>query len=404
MSNLSVPYLPLDPMQRRVAEEPVFRQGSISILGGHGTGKTHVLLARVVHLLKNGVDPGQITYTTFTPRMAEEFRGRLDRLPPEYFQPTREVFVGTPAQYSVHFLRRARAAVLGIPAWFTLWDGEQEDEAITRIWRQVTDGEPTDADARKEFRRWIMPNRGNLRGQRIPPPYPFFGQVWDRLEREKRSCCAAAIEDLVPLAVRALEEDQAIRRAWSDSRSRHLLVDGIQDATQIQRALLDLMNCPGGSPAVTFDPNQNVARNFGTGPLGDWPSGDAWSEGGHLLKVNHRSREMLVNAAKELTTSGSLPGLANDYQSPVRPGGSPPLVKRIYNEDEANDYLLTQIMKANQAGTGGNDIAVSAQTRPALSEYDNYWKPGRYPAKRGALGPERSTRTRAARFSSWRPC
>ena len=155
-----------------------------------------------------------------------------------------------------------------------------------------------------------------------------------------------------------MEEDQAIRRSWSDTRSRHRLVDGIQDAEPIDKLLLDLMASPNGSLAVTFDPNQNVSGDSQRGPSEDWPSAEAWTERGHLLTVNHRSSELLVNAAKELATSESLPGLVNDYQRPVRSGGSPPVVKRVYNEEEADGYLLAQITQENQRGTKRQDITI----------------------------------------------
>ena len=220
-------------------------------------------------------------------------------------------------------------------------------------------------------------NRANVSGQAVPPPYPFFDQVRDRLEKEKRSSCAVAIEDLVCLAVQALEEDQAIRRSWSDTRSRHRLVDGIQDAEPIDKLLLDLMASPNGSLAVTFDPNQNVSGDSQRGPSEDWPSAEAWTEGGHLLTVNHRSSELLVNAAKELATSESLPGLVNDYQGPVRSGGSPPVVKRVYNEEEADGYLLAQITQADRRGMSRYDIAVicrdqacAERTRQLLAHWE----------------------------------
>jgi ATP-dependent helicase/nuclease subunit A len=50
---------------------------SVAISAGAGSGKTRVLAERVVHLLENGVTPGQIAAVTFTEAAAAELRERI---------------------------------------------------------------------------------------------------------------------------------------------------------------------------------------------------------------------------------------------------------------------------------------------------------------------------------------
>ena len=47
------------------------------VLAGAGTGKTRTLIARVVHLLENGVKPEKVVVITFTRRAANELKTRL---------------------------------------------------------------------------------------------------------------------------------------------------------------------------------------------------------------------------------------------------------------------------------------------------------------------------------------
>ncbi len=51
----------------------------LAVIAGPGTGKTHTLTARVLHLLDQGAKPGQIAAVTFTNQAADQLRQRLEQ-------------------------------------------------------------------------------------------------------------------------------------------------------------------------------------------------------------------------------------------------------------------------------------------------------------------------------------
>ena len=55
------------------------RSAGVLIVGVYGTGKTSVLVARYVNLLKAGIDPANILAITFTRKAAAEMRERIVR-------------------------------------------------------------------------------------------------------------------------------------------------------------------------------------------------------------------------------------------------------------------------------------------------------------------------------------
>lgn len=65
-----------NPSQRQAIETI---HEHVCLFAGAGTGKTAVLIARILHILEEGYDPSQILAITFTEKATMEMRERLDR-------------------------------------------------------------------------------------------------------------------------------------------------------------------------------------------------------------------------------------------------------------------------------------------------------------------------------------
>jgi len=73
-------------------------QGNYLVIAGPGTGKTHTLVYRVLHLIKRGVDPNAIVIITFTRKAGNVLKQRLNFLIPN----TALGFVGTFHAFANH--------------------------------------------------------------------------------------------------------------------------------------------------------------------------------------------------------------------------------------------------------------------------------------------------------------
>lgn len=73
-------------------------EGNYLVIAGPGTGKTHTLVYRVLHLIKKGTDPASIVIITFTRKAGNVLKHRLNQLIPN----TALGFVGTFHAFAHH--------------------------------------------------------------------------------------------------------------------------------------------------------------------------------------------------------------------------------------------------------------------------------------------------------------
>ena len=105
------PHKGLNPAQIEAVQAPT---GPLLVLAGAGTGKTRVVIARILHLVQQGTPPERIFAVTFTNKAAREMKERLELL----------------------LAQRLAQSQFGQP-WSTLPPVEQR-QLRSRIYREIT--------------------------------------------------------------------------------------------------------------------------------------------------------------------------------------------------------------------------------------------------------------------------
>ena len=105
----------LNISQRKAVEHI---SGPLMVIAGAGSGKTRVLTYRIVHLLKNGVDPFNILSLTFTNKAAKEMKERIEKI---IGLDAKNIWMGTFHSVFAKILRY-EADKLGYPSNFTIYD------------------------------------------------------------------------------------------------------------------------------------------------------------------------------------------------------------------------------------------------------------------------------------------
>ena len=368
MTTLKTPIAPLDPQQRGAAEAPV---GPVLIHGGPGVGKTHTITARVGALLKTGAPPRAITCIAYNSWGAHDMRRRLSQTQ-EIAEQVKRIRFGTIQQIALEVLRKDGAEVLGLSPTFRVWGRQRAADTIRvlgfrlqnpsePIFRKIGDGDyRTTENAINNILMWHGLNQAREPEHAVSAP-----DIWTRImgaySEEKHKNRVLDLDDLIPMAIRAMEKDPQIRAAWQRSRSLHLLVDDYQDINPAEHHFLTLMTGPSGSITVAADTNESIELRRGADCglldrfLKDWPQVDI-----HRLRLNHRQTRTLVQATKELVDHEHRTGLTLDFQTAARPedGQRPRLVDCSDHPEAKGARILEWARGLLEQGFAWEDMAV----------------------------------------------
>ena len=344
---------PLDPMEQAAAEDTA---NVVVIQGGSGTGRTHTLVARVAFLLMQGASPDDVVCLAPTEGGAADLLRRLE-LHPAIAGQSRFICVVTFHEYANDILRDGGAAVLGLPLDYTAWDQKRALETLelTRRFRRQ--------DLLPAL-RWYGLNQARWADSpETPPRQRRWRNVVDFHTSEKNWQHALDPDDLLVMAIRALELDEGIRSRWMPG---HLLVDGFEDITPVQFRLLEQligspsrMTGPSRSLAVAADPNQRLSgspdRSYFTRYLGLRFPG----LGTHTLRLNQQGSQELWLLATTLSGHDSMDGLTPDGQ--VCDGvqrGRPRLVEVEGTLTDLDGHCLREVRRLADAGVPLDDMAI----------------------------------------------
>ena len=359
--------LTMDTLQQAAAES---HEGPIVLHGGPGTGKTHTMLIRIALLLKGNASPHSITYLTLSSRSAEEMRQLLAQQP-ETAEAAQHIFVGTMHHYASHFLRRDGAKILGISPQFSIWDHQQALDIITQNMdyefeknkeRKVDPNTTIPKLGTKEVMQilnWHSLNQSRNPLQLLAPEDSSWFRVIDFYTKEKLRQNVLDLDDLVPMAIQAMNQDPNVQAMWRRSRSLHMLIDGFEDITYTQHEMLKLMTGPTKSIMISAEPNQSINQWKGADPtaISHFENSHP-SRNTHMLRVNHRATGYLTEMATHMTEHKIMTGLTYDYEGPIRKAGERPQLREYTgNIQFMDEQILKMAQGLNREGIPWEDMA-----------------------------------------------
>ena len=343
----------LNPQQRDAVLAVI---GPVLILAGAGSGKTRVITHRVAHLvLDRGVDSSGILAVTFTNKAAEQMKARAETL---LAGRPLHAWVSTFHSFCVRLLRR-EAAAAGLSPGFLIYDEDDQVAAVRQAMRELDLSEKLHPPRRVLARISAGKNTGRPEGDGYPAD--LTRRVAERYHEVLRAAGALDFDDLLLRAVRLLDGNAGVRRAWQE-RFPYLLVDEYQDTNRTQYELVRLLAGPEGNLTVVGDEDQSIYSWRGADISNildfehDFPGARVFR-----LEENYRSSQTILDAAGGLV-SRNLRRKGKTLRA-VKGAGDPVKVHEAVDEFQEAAWVTERIAALRAKGRVAVLFRMNAQSR-----------------------------------------
>ncbi|MCX5757080.1 MAG: UvrD-helicase domain-containing protein, partial [Candidatus Hydrogenedentes bacterium] len=244
----------LNEAQRMAVAAP---DGPALVLAGAGSGKTRVIVERIVWLVEErGVDPRHILAVTFTNRAAGEMK---DRVASRIGAGRASSWVGTFHAFGLYLLRR-EIERLGRPRVFTVFDDADQLSLMKRLLKNLP-GQYARVTPREAL-QWISRLKQDVDEPDMTEPCATDEDetcraLWVRYHEALLRASSVDFDDLLVLPVRLLEGDSDACARYR-RRFRYVLVDEYQDTNRAQFRLAKCLAGDGGNLFAVGDEDQSI--------------------------------------------------------------------------------------------------------------------------------------------------
>lgn len=273
-------------------------EGPLLILAGAGSGKTKVLTVRIAHLLAQGVNPYEILAITFTNKAAKEMKSRVESLVGDV---ANRIWLSTFHSFCAKFLRFELDNFLGYNSNFTIYDTSDSQAVIKAALKALNlddkyypvgamIGAISDAKNKLLFDSDFRKQARDFYQQKVADVYEYY-------ERELRKNNALDFDDLLLVAVKLLQSNEAVLDKYS-KRFRYVMIDEYQDTNHAQYLLAKLLASHWKNIAVVGDADQSIYAWRGADIQNildfekDYPNCTSIK-----LEQNYRSTKIILDAA-----------------------------------------------------------------------------------------------------------
>ena len=273
-------------------------EGPLLILAGAGSGKTKVLTVRIAHLLAQGVNPYEILAITFTNKAAKEMKNRVEGLVGDV---ANRIWLSTFHSFCAKFLRFELDNFLGYNSNFTIYDTSDSQAVIKAALKALNLDDKyypvgamiaaiSDAKNNLLFASAFRKQARDFYQQKVADVYEYY-------ERELRKNNALDFDDLLLVAVKLLQSNEAVLDKYS-KRFRYVMIDEYQDTNHAQYLLAKLLASHWKNIAVVGDADQSIYAWRGADIQNildfekDYPNCTSIK-----LEQNYRSTKIILDAA-----------------------------------------------------------------------------------------------------------
>lgn len=410
----------LNPEQRKAA---LSCSGATLVLAGAGSGKTTVIVNRILCLLMFGtayesdeiwgepsaedigelkelleekelvpsdrmssllragsVRPWNIMAITFTNKAADQLKERIKRaVGPE----GGDVFASTFHSACVRFLRRD-ADRLGWPKSFTIYDTDDSERVLKDIYksfgvddkvypvRWMVSRFGSIKDSMMDIEEYEAVNSGDHRTQMV-------GRVYREYQRRLKEAGAFDFDDLIFYSVRLLEGNPDVAEYYHN-RFRFIMVDEYQDTSKAQYMLVKLLTNDENNIFVVGDDDQSI-YSFRGATIQNILNFESDFAPAKVIRLeqNYRSTSNILGCANSVIRNNR--GRKGKELWTQQSGGNKVDVHVSENEHDEVAYISSDIYRHSSIGVPFSAHAVLYRTNAQSAIVESYFARAGIPYK-----------------------
>ena len=361
---LDLPYLSeLNEAQRAAV---VYNDGPALVIAGAGSGKTRVLVYKLLYLLDSGYHPAGLMALTFTNKAAREMQARISQ---HVGSVARQIHMGTFHSIFGKILRQ-HAQLLGYTPDFSIYNTNDSRSRIKAIIKQLSLDDKT-------YKPNVVHNRISSAKNRLitastyasysdfikydaKSGLPKLYEIYLHYESELKRANAMDFDDLLLQINILFRQHPDVLKLWQE-RIDYLLIDEYQDTNFAQYMIARQLMQDKGAIFVVGDDAQSI-YSFRGANLDNILSFEKTFPTARTFKLerNYRSTQTIVKAAGQIIAN-------NEYQIPKEVFseesiGEPITVHEALTGDLEALWVADEVQRLHHQGNAYSSVAVLYRT------------------------------------------
>lgn len=329
----------LNPQQKKAIKHVV---GPSIILAGAGSGKTRVLVYKVLNLIQNHkVDPRSIVMITFTNKAAREMKDRISNITKNKIMLG---YIGTFHSFCAMILRRDGQHI-GIPHSFTIYDDGDQQQLLKQILKKKQS---------KYSPRFFASKISDAKNKLVSPErfiavFSFYraaqvAEIYFQYQKELKKNDALDFDDLLMKVVELFRKHKPILDIYQN-RYQHLLIDEFQDTNVAQYLIAQKLSKKNKNITVVGDFSQSIYSWRGADIRNLEKFSEDFEDAQTInLEQNYRSTQNILDFAYEVISENQTHPILH-LRTDAEPGDNVAVIE-VENEEEEATYIAERIQEA----------------------------------------------------------
>lgn len=361
----------------REDQKPVlnYSKGEMGIMAVPGAGKTTILLALIIKLIKDGISPENIFVLTYMESAAKNFKERIKIALPDMPE--------TPNISTIHGLalriikENSNFIKVGLDDNFEICDDTTKERIIKEIFYKLK----IEDDKFENYLKCISIVKLSNNNKSLYSKYKDiqdFYNFYKEYVKTLKSNNLIDYDDMLYFAVKILEENKEILRYYQNI-CKYIIEDEAQDSTDIQQTLIKLLSGKHNNLVRCGDINQSITGTFTNSNIESFKN---FLKSSIKVEMNSSQRcsmpiytlanKLIKNVCeKDKNNKAFYPIEMVETQNNPK-NNTPPQFEIFEEDDEEKEFIfnkIQQIVKIEPNAT----VAILLRLNYQVNEYNEYF-------------------------------